>query len=413
MGIYARYPWATAVQIQLGLVLACAAFNPVIQPIIHNIAAPDNWIMLDLLALACLSIGYYGASRPLVRWLSGTQFAVVSLLLMCLLGLIGTMILQQPEMGGFMAKIGLRDVYHSSPFSVTALMALVNLSMVIGRRVAIPKKGNGAFLCNHLGMVMVMIGMLAQSGAMREGLMQLHDGESGNLLISKSGSGIHLPAEITLDRFTIEEYPPVIVIGVMGTDGPQSTNQDPKWANERHRFKAQGLSVQIEEFIPSAVPTTVASHGADRKPGWRSGANGVPAARVVVSDSSGQQETVWLAMGSRTPGGEAQDAVLVGDNQYVQLTQSAPKSFLSKITVKPASQPAYKLDLLVNKPAYVDGWVLYQSSWGDDETGRYSVIMGVNDPTVPIVFAGLVMMVIGAFWAFWSKRTMASVEVSL
>ncbi len=404
MSVYIRYPWAAAVQMQLGLAIACAAFNPLLQPLMAKAVTPWNWLLLGLLTLICLVGGYACASKPIVRWLSGTPFAVVSLLLMCLLGLIGTMVLQKPELGGFVARIGLRDVFHSAPFGVTALMALLNLSLVVGRRIAQPKPRNGAFLCNHIGMVLVLLGMMAQSGAMFEGMFQLHEGEQGRQIISKTGKTTDLPAAIMLEKFTVEHYPPKLIIGEMTDSGPSDGKVDPQWASEKHTFQAMDIAVKVTQYIASAIP--------DPSGGWRKGEGGVPAVKVTISDATGQQGDVWLALTPQSSSGEVQDSVLVGEKHFVQLSQAVPKLFRSDLLVKPESKPEYKATLEVNKPLNLDCWILYQSSWGEGQFGKYSVIMAVKDETVPVVFAGLGMMVIGAFWALWSRRVMSSMEVS-
>ncbi len=399
-----RTPWAAAVQLQLGLVIACAAFNPLLQPLMAKALSPWNWLLLGLLVLVCLVFGYLCASKPIVRWLSGTPFAVVSLLLMCLLGLIGTMVLQKPELGGLAARIGLRDVFHSAPFFIASLMALLNLSLVVGRRIAQPKPGNGAFLCNHIGMVLVLLGMMAQPGAMQEGMLQLHEREQSRQIISKTGTTMNLPDAMSLEKFTVKHYPPKLIIGEMTDRGPADGEMDPKWANELHTYRAQGISVTIHQYLASAVP--------DVPQDWRDGEGGVPAVKLSISDASGQQGDIWLALTPQASGEEAQDAVLVGENHFVQLSQAVPKLFRSDLLVKPVDKPKYRVTLEVNKPLSMDGWMLYQSSWGEDQFGRYSVIMAVKDQTVPVVFTGLGMMVVGAFWALWSRRVMASVEVS-
>ena len=75
-----------------------------------------------------------------------------------------------------------------------------------------------------------------------------------------------------------------------------------------------------------------------------------------------------------------------------------PKRFASEVKVTGKSGKEIAAVIEVNKPLKVDLWKMYQYDY-DSEAGtesRISVLQLVKDPWLPLVYAGIFMMLAGA-----------------
>ena len=93
-----------------------------------------------------------------------------------------------------------------------------------------------------------------------------------------------------------------------------------------------------------------------------------------------------------------------------------PKRFASEIRVLAKSKKAIQTTIDVNKPVEVEGWKIYQNGY-DTKMGassRISILELVSDPWLPAVYIGIFMMLVGAFFMFFSniplKKTIKVVQ---
>jgi cytochrome c biogenesis protein ResB len=71
-------------------------------------------------------------------------------------------------------------------------------------------------------------------------------------------------------------------------------------------------------------------------------------------------------------------------------------SLISGTEVTPA-------EVTVNHPLHIHGYHLYQMSWGRDPN-LYSVLLVASDSGLTVVYAGFVLLVLGAAVRFWRRR---------
>lgn len=76
----------------------------------------------------------------------------------------------------------------------------------------------------------------------------------------------------------------------------------------------------------------------------------------------------------------------------------SPKRYASVIKIAEKSGRAYEATIDVNKPIVVDGWKIYQ--YGFDGYDTSSILELVSDPWLPLVYAGIFMMLGGAVCMF-------------
>lgn len=75
-----------------------------------------------------------------------------------------------------------------------------------------------------------------------------------------------------------------------------------------------------------------------------------------------------------------------------------PKQFVSEVHYMAggAKGSVENAEISVNHPLVRGGWWIYQSGWGEDARGEYTVLKCVRDPFLPLAFAGWAMALLGA-----------------
>jgi len=79
------------------------------------------------------------------------------------------------------------------------------------------------------------------------------------------------------------------------------------------------------------------------------------------------------------------------------------REYRSEVVIQEPGKPPRREDIRVNHPARVQGFYIYQMSWGQtqDEWGRsvnYTVLQFIRDPGLKVVYTGFVLLFAGAFW---------------
>ena len=101
--------------------------------------------------------------------------------------------------------------------------------------------------------------------------------------------------------------------------------------------------------------------------------------------------------------------------QFVMETydDGSPRRFASDIQVLTQTGKKIQATVEVNKPVEVDGWKIYQYGY-DTQRGAMSetrILELVSDPWLPLVYAGIYMMLGGAVCLFvFGKKTRLRIE---
>ena len=96
---------------------------------------------------------------------------------------------------------------------------------------------------------------------------------------------------------------------------------------------------------------------------------------------------------------QVEDAVVALKRFRVPRYESGkPKQFVSDVhyMAEGARGSVENVEISVNHPLVRGGWWIYQSGWGEDARGEYTVLKCVRDPFLPLAFAGWAMMLLGA-----------------
>ncbi len=87
------------------------------------------------------------------------------------------------------------------------------------------------------------------------------------------------------------------------------------------------------------------------------------------------------------------------DDRY----EAPVREYRSRVTIQEPGKPSRVEDIRVNHPARVQGFYIYQMSWGQtqDDSGRavnYTVLQFIRDPGLYMVYTGFAVLFAGAFW---------------
>jgi hypothetical protein len=94
--------------------------------------------------------------------------------------------------------------------------------------------------------------------------------------------------------------------------------------------------------------------------------------------------------------------VYIDKETAVAMPVQEVKKYSSHVQVFTDKGDAKEAVIEVNKPLTIDSWRIYQLSY-DQSRGKYSrtsVFELVRDPWLPIVYAGIIMLLAGSFYLF-------------
>jgi hypothetical protein len=396
--------WLLALAVQVTVVaLAFGLAEPRLGITLTLPGAPWNWVIVAVPIVLAIAAGAVWRRAAWMRWLSGAQFAVVSLSLASAIALAGTLILQgepvreatEAARPDVLLQLGLRAMYTSPPFVAAILLVLLNLATVTGRRLVTPRRGNLGFVLNHVGLMLLIYAMMAGAPLFRKPLLMLLPGHPTSEAQDEQDRAYDIGAKVTLNRFQIEYFPPHLAgIDFAGGMKKHTFDLDSGWATKGHVFRVYGSSVEVLDYLPQAMPTD------DTYETWKASTDeGVQAVQVRITNGAGTT-TRWLAVVPMffQP---LDDLHFIGLAEALPKSTQTPKAYRSYLTITEPGRAPYARTLEVNRPVRVGAWTLYQSSYQSTEAGYASVVQAVNDPALPLVYTAFVCIVLGAFVSLW------------
>ncbi|GAG57338.1 unnamed protein product, partial [marine sediment metagenome] len=91
-------------------------------------------------------------------------------------------------------------------------------------------------------------------------------------------------------------------------------------------------------------------------------------------------------------------------NLYLAKMQGQIKDYKSDLIVQEEGRTVAEKTIEVNGPLHYGGYHFYQSSYGQDQKGRWYTALAVSsDSGLSLVYIGFALMVGGMFWLFWFK----------
>lgn len=380
----------------LAVAFALQAMHP--RPFVAMPGHPWNHVLAGVTVVAGVVAGRFWPGFPAVRFLGSGAWAIAALAGLAIaswpLAVVPVGALAPP----WLQRMGLGDPLSSPAFAVALTSIVVNLAVSVGRRISPLGEGGLAvqarFVVLHAGLLLAVAGGAAAHGGLQRTRFILEEGAApGVLALAEDGTPLVLPFSLRLDDFVLDRFPPMLLVG--DADGTLHRGEVLMGPDAEDRIR--GLRIRVVEWLAAAsVPGTVPIAFRDEA------AN--PAARVEVSSADG---TV-IASGWLHPPGPIGGSLSVAlpDGRAVHLESPRARGFLAKVrSADPAGQ-VQPAEITVNHPLRRDGWAVYILGY-DESLGpasRTAVFEAVEDHALPVVYAGIALILAGVVWHLWLPR---------
>lgn len=366
---------------------------------------PINLIVL-LVFVAYIVITYYIYRKSnIIRWFSSVPAAIASMSVYTLLVLMMGFI-PQGNYNSTMSLFGLTYLQKSLPFALCTMFVLTSLGYTMLRRISMGfTLRNIAFYLNHLGLFVILTTASLGTGDMIRLRMPVNIGESTNRAIYDEHNFAKLDFEVELIDFTIQEYPPELLLFDRETNFPV-TDKGGKYPfiEKSKEGKIKDYSFTIIDYIENALPIQ---------------------GGFIKSDKFGTTQAALIQIENKEKGVFVEDWISNGNFMFLPVYLDVSDKYvfgMSKPKVQKYSSVVniYKDDKLmfekksieVNMPFKYDAWKIYQYSY-DSEFGRWSkhsVFELVRDPWLPVVYIGIFMMLLGSVYLLWAGRSIHTVS---
>ena len=407
-------------------------------------AWPANFITL-ILFVFLLIVAYLLRKRPyFCLFMSTMQAAIPAIAAAVILTLIMGVTKQVAEGKRPMDPLGLTKMLSFWPFILVYVWMTAIVGEVTINQIARFSWRRFPTLVSHVGLFLILTCGTLGSADMLRVKMYCETGQPEWRGLDAFNNVHQLPVAIQLEKFTIDEYPPkLMLIDKTGRPLPQDKPENLLVDNGMKSGQLLDCKIDILKRIDNAVPVMLSkmigkmpegmmgnirmdSLGQARnKDGYiASDASGSACAllvRVTIgvnangsSDSNlikGQKQVVtgWITSGSYL---FPYQALRLKDGRMLAMPNREPRRFASLVNIYTQSGQNIQTEIEVNKPFTIEGWKIYQLSY-NEQMGKWSnlsVFELVTDPWLPVVYIGIFMLLIGAVGMFLTASRKKEVE---
>lgn len=356
---------------------------------------------VGLLYLGAIVAAHLAAGRIyLFRWLGGGVSATVSLSCTAAATVVMGLIPQVASHAPAADRLGLHQMISAWPFFLLYAWLATSLGLALLRGIRPFGWARIPFLLNHLGLFIALLSATLGSADMQRLKMTTRIGQpEWRATNEETGSLEELPVAIELKEFSIEEYPPKLMVIDNATGHTLPVNHPQHLLLEDSLAHGQLLDwdIEVTQSIPMAAPVfTETEVRYARFPSM----GGAYAVCVRAVDRQTRQVVEgWVSCGSFA---FPYNALKMDSTVSLVMPEREPKRFASEVVVYTQGGTIKRGIIEVNRPLKVDGWKIYQVSY-DEEKGRWSdvsIFELVRDPWLPVVYVGIVMMMLGAIGLF-------------
>ena len=402
-----------------GLVVIGLLLQLSVGPVVwRHFAFPVNiYVLAGFLLLVAIAYALRGKIH-VFRFL-GTQWtAVPALIYAVVLTNIMGLTKQLPDTTGVVAHHSVVDVIGISrmlsfwPFVLVYVWMAFILGLATLHRLLHLRRGwrrlltrDLPFVLNHLGLLIALLTATLGNADMQRLQMTIANDQPEWRAIDNEGRYHELPIAIQLKNFQIDEYMPKLLLvnhqtGKALGGGKPEMAQVEATSDGAKNFKPISLSgwhIEVEQFMDKAQPVTTGDSTYYET--WEQ--VGATSALLVkaVSNQTGIERRGWLTCGSYM---FPFQMLALNDSISLVMADREPQRFISRVEIFTKSKKHVETDILVNKPYTIEGWKIYQLNY-DSRLGRWSdisILELVRDPWLPFVYAGIVMLLIGAVFMF-------------
>lgn len=362
-------------------------------------AFPINVYVLGFYLVALIMLFLLRKKLYFVRWAMSYNAAVPALVAVAFMTFLMGMIKQVPVS----VTAGDVSIFHRMisfwPFILVYLwmatiVGLVSIKHLVSLRISeIP------FLLNHLGLFIALSAATLGSADMKRLIMNTRIGQTEWRAIGYDGNLYELPLAIELQDFSIDEYPPKLMMidNSTGNALPSGSPEHLMLEDGVESGKLCGWKIEVLDKIELAA----SANGQDtiKYVEWQStGATYAANVRAVSADGK-KVARGWVSPGSFL---FPYKALRLDSICSLVMPDREPRRYSSDVIIYTESGKKCNETIEVNNPAEIECWKIYQLSY-DETKGRWSdisVFELVKDPWLPAVYVGIIMMMLGAVCMF-------------
>lgn len=348
---------------------------------------------LPLLLLGAVPVLSVGLATRMARhsrvlhWLTGIPMAVCTTAAVSVMALAGGFFTQAD-----IQRLGAPSMWGSWPFLMTMMLLMVNLVGSTIKRcwpITVP---NVRYFLTHGGLAIAMAGGAFGAATLERQRMVLYEGQPTALAFDEHGHEIPAPFQATLREFTMETFEPTLVLAVRDDQAEGGMRIEPgsEFVELGMTEQIGDAKVEVTKFLSGAVfngETWV-------EVPWKTAA---PVAWVKASLADGTSKEGWVSCGSiESPG----VLLELPCERAIAMPDPRPKRFASRVEFKGTGEKLVE----VNAPARVAGYDVYQLSY-DEQLGAaspYSVVELVRDRSLPAVYTGMILLLLGVMMHMWT-----------
>jgi hypothetical protein len=364
------------------------------------LAFPVNALLGAMVVVGIAAFSIFAGQKTARRFTSApfsvtvlTGFAVCCLVM----GIIPQT--DDPEaVSRFVGLSGLARVNSSWPFAFVYLLLLFNLGCVVVRRLRKFRWRDYGFMLNHLGIWLFLFAGGLGTADMQRYRMRIDEGETSSMGVDVENQPVGLPMTVRLVDFSMEEYPPKLMILDKQTDRLISGEKHSSFQIDP--FNTKGLlldwHIEVKEYLPRAV----SDENGEIRPSEMPGATEAVLLSATYSQNKKKVSEGWVWRGN---GVQPHIALDLSENRQIVMLDPEPKRFISKVDVFTAEGERISADIEVNKPLRAGSWTIYQTGY-DTRAGRlsgYSIFEVIYDPWIWGVYIGIALIMIGSISMFW------------
>lgn len=407
-------------------------------------AWPANFITLILFVFLLIVAFLLRKRSYFCLFMSTMQAAIPAIAAAAILTLIMGVTKQVAEGKRPMDPLGLTKMLSFWPFILVYVWMTAIVGEVTINQIARFSWRRFPTLVSHVGLFLILTCGTLGSADMLRVKMYCETGQPEWRGLDAFNNVHQLPVAIQLEKFTIDEYPPkLMLIDKTGRPLPQDKPENLLVDNGMKSGQLLDCKIDILKRIDNAVPVMLSkmigkmpegmmgnirmdSLGQARnKDGYiASDASGSACALLVrvtrgvnangSSDSNlikGQKQVVtgWITSGSYL---FPYQALRLKDGRMLAMPNREPRRFASLVNIYTQSGQNIQTEIEVNKPFTIEGWKIYQLSY-NEQMGKWSnlsVFELVTDPWLPVVYIGIFMLLIGSVGMFLTASRKKEVE---
>lgn len=392
---------------------------------------PANIIALTIFVALLLVVWLLRKHFYFFRFMASMQAAVPAIAGAALLTIIMGVTRQLPEGRLAADPIGLTKMLNFWPFilvyvwmtAITGEATILQLSRFSWRRLP-------SFV-SHLGLFIVLTCGTLGNADMQRLKMFCEQGKVEWRGLDAWKNVHKLPVAIQLEKFTIDEYPPkLVVINRRGLPQPAKKPENLVLDKGLRTGHLTGWNIEVVKRIEDAMPAALVrmvgkmptgmmanirmdSLGVARNnEGYvQSEAPGSACAIFVKATRGAEVKQGWISCGSYM---FPYQGLKLDDEHTIVMPNREPRRYASLVDIYTMDGQNIQTEIEVNKPFSISGWKIYQLSY-NEQMGKWSnvsVFELVTDPWLPIVYAGIFMLLIGAVGMFLTAGRKKREEVT-